>query len=167
MIEKEGSDRTYLRETIHVLHTCLHLAWEEYPAFYRPVAVQLRILLCDTNRQHDELVDISLAPRVWEDLSLPALGARGADSTLPPLPLDQWLEQPLNALQPPLTIRQLIRRVCDQDGGAHVDLKSQAGLPENPEYRDWVLRIGGIVYRALEKRLHDESRRTFSGDCFD
>lgn len=161
MTEKESSNRTYLRETIHVLHTCLHLAWEEYPAFYRPVAVQLRILLCDSTRQHDGVVDISLAPRVWADLCLPALGQRGADPTLPPLALADWLEQPIEALQPALTIRQLIRRVCDQDGGAHVDVKNHSGLPENTEYRDWVLRIGGIVYRTLEKRMREEARRLF------
>ena len=102
--------------------------------------MQLRLLLCDTTRRHNQVIDIAVLPQLIPNLELPELGPGRKK-----LPLKDWLAQPVPA-QPDqaLTIRQLIRRVCDQDGGAHVDIKPEAGLVGlNPA--EWIQKIGEIV----------------------
>jgi hypothetical protein len=50
------------------------------------------------------------------------------------LDIETWLDLPV-AGNSRLTIRTLIRRVCDLDDGAHVDIKPLAGSPANRETR--------------------------------
>ena len=101
------------------------------------------------------MVDISLAPRLWPELRLHPLNEQGIfDPAMQPVPLDRWLMQPV----PPgtggtLTLRKLIRRVCDQQGGAHVDLKSRTGLQDVPDVPSWIRKAGLEVQAALAERL--------------
>jgi hypothetical protein len=138
----------YLRDSAAILGRSLELARSGEPWFYRVAALQLRLLLCDTTHRHNDVVDIALVPRLRPDLRLP--------SPLDPaqiLPLSEWLEieLPLREKQssgPALTIRQLIRRVCDQDGGAHADPRPRAGLPAEGA-PDWILTLGELVWEGL------------------
>ena len=143
--------QSYLRDSLSILARSVNLARGEMPAFYRVAAVQLRLLLCDTTRRHGDIVNISLLPRLVPRVALHPLGERGFDHARAPIPLAEWLEQALPLVetndhgeQEPLTVRRLIRRVCEQDGGAHVDPRPAVGLPEG-EYREWVLRIAEEV----------------------
>ncbi|MDR3577836.1 MAG: hypothetical protein P4L50_28570 [Anaerolineaceae bacterium] len=152
----------YGRDALQILITSLDLYRRGRPEFYRVAALQLRLLLCDTTRQHGQLVNVSLLPRLLPDLCLAPFGPDGAFDTLAPaLPLPAWLEQPLPAFIPPgLTIRHLIRWVCDQDGGAHVDPKrlrfeaspTLSGRPQ-PTAADLILFIGEYIAAVLEIQL--------------
>ena len=148
-MEKER-ELAYARQSVGILLTSLELMAGGRPEFYRVAAVQLRLLLCDSTRQHGQVVDISLAGRLWPDLRLPALGP-GEESI--ELPRAAWLEQ--RPEPEGLTIRGLIRRVCDQDGGAHVDPKPQAGLPPELDPAGAMARVGEVVGAALARRLFD------------
>ena len=108
--------------------------------FYRVAALQLRLLLCDTTRRHYRVVNIAVLPQLFPGLDLPEVGPGGKR-----LPLKDWLAQPVpGQADQALTIRQFIRRVCDQDGGAHVDFKPEAGL-KGLDPADWIQIIGEIV----------------------
>jgi len=137
----------YTRSALRILRRSLELARCPEPDFYRVAALELRLLLCDTTRQHERVVDVSLVLRLWPDLLWPTLGADGQFTASPALSLPAWLEQPLP--QGGLTIRQLIRRVCDQDGGAHVDLRQQV-VPLDPQSaRESILQIASLVLERL------------------
>ena len=130
----------YARDSLEILSYSLQLCRQGRRPFYRVAALQLRLLLCDTTRRHDRVVAIAVLPQIIPDLELPEI-APGFRN----LSLKDWLAQPIPG-QPDqaLTIRQLIRRVCDQDGGAHVDFKPEAGL-ESLDAAEWIQTIGEIV----------------------
>jgi hypothetical protein len=46
---------------------------------------------------------------------------------------------------------ELMRRVCDQDGGAHMDPKARAGLQGVDSAAGWIYKIGAEAQQALEK----------------
>ncbi len=141
----------FARDALKILETSLELVEQGRTEFYRVVALQLRLLLCDTTCRHNRVVDISLAQRLWPHLQLYALNPQGRfDPSLPPFQLSEWLAQrlpPEGGL--PFTLRTVIRRVCDQDGGAHVDLKPQAGLQGLPDVPGWVCKAGAEALRAI------------------
>jgi hypothetical protein len=166
----------YGRDVLQILLTSLDLSRRGRPEFYRVAALQLRLLLCDSTRRHGEIVNVSLLPRLLPDLRLAPLEPDGTFNRLrPPLPLDAWLDQPMPALMISspaaagsavsgspggLTIRYLIRWVCDQDGGAHVDprrLRFEGAAPlsgrPGPNYAAVILCIAEYVASVLEIRL--------------
>ncbi len=130
----------YTRDALAILRHSLQLCQQGHRPFYRVTALQLRLLLCDTTRRHNQAVDIAVLPQLIPNLELPAFGPGGTR-----LPLNAWLALPIPG-QPDqaLTIRLLIRRVCDQDGGAHVDFKPAASL-ESLDPAEWIQVIGEIV----------------------
>jgi hypothetical protein len=134
----------YARDSLEILRYSLTLFKHGQRPFYRVVALQLRLLLCDTSRRHNQIIDIAVLPQIIPDLDLPVVGAGGKR-----LPLKDWLAQPIPG-QPDqaLTVRQLIRLVCDQDGGAHVDFKPEAGL-EGLGTAEWIQTIGEIVVNGV------------------
>ena len=137
----------YLQDSLRILQHSLVLARQGTPPFYRVVALQLRILLCDTTRQHNRIANISLVTRLVPGFALHQLLPDGrSDINALVLPLAEWLELPLPFR---LTIRQFIRRVCDMDGGAPVDPRPQAGLPPQPERIRWVILLGSLVANEL------------------
>ncbi len=121
-------------------------------AFYRVMAVELRLLLCDTTRRHDQLYELSLAPRLWPGLALPPLNPAGMfDRQAAPLPLDAWLAQEIRlAPDYSASLRQIIRQVCEQDGGAHVDRRLNAGLPRGVDIAATIRQIARVVIEVLE-----------------
>jgi len=139
----------YARDAADILRNSIEMVQRGERAFYRVAAVQLRMLLCDTTRQHDAVVNIALLPRLYPDLVLPGLNEDGEfDDTLEPLPVETWLEQTV-VLEDcgEQTLRQLIRRICDQDGGAHVDLRPD-GAP-GLDAIDYIVYIGEIILDRL------------------
>ena len=166
----------YGRDVLQILLTSLDLSRRERPEFYRVAALQLRLLLCDTTRRHGEVINVSLLPRLLPDLHLAPLEPDGTFNRLAsPLPLEVWLDQPVPAIMISstaapvsaasgssggLTIRYLIRWVCDQDGGAHVDprrLRFEGAAPlsgrHGQNYAAVILFIGEYVASILELRL--------------
>lgn len=141
----------YARDALAILRRCASLYDGGERAFYRVMAVELRLLLCDTTRRHDQLYDLSLAPRLWPDLALPPLGEDGQFQPLSaPLPLVEWLEQQVRlAPERAISLRDLIRQVCDQDGGAHVDRRLHTGLPAGADASGWLRKIAGVVIQVM------------------
>jgi|GEM_PF-1539091 len=114
----------YFRDSLKILESSLGLYRQGAREQYRVMAGQLRLLLCDTTRAHNRVVDISLAARLYPDLALhpPADGDPGFERSRAPLPRLEWLNQTVVLADGTrLSLRDLIRWVCDKDGGAHVD----------------------------------------------
>jgi hypothetical protein len=139
--------QTYARDSLEILRQSVHLYQQGHIEFYRVAALQLRLLLCDTTRRHNQTVDISLLPRLVPGLKLARIGMKGINTPdLPLLALQEWLSQPLPLeTNLPITIRQLIRQVCDQDGGAHVDIKPNSGLEKLNQPAEWIMCIARVV----------------------
>jgi hypothetical protein len=143
----------YAQDALTILKQSIQLYQEGCTVFYRVAALQLRLLLCDTTRRHGKITDIALISQLIPDLTLPPIGPDGKpDHHNPILSIPEWLAQELPT-NPPINTRQLIRRVCDQDGGAHVDPKPVAGLSNIDAPETWIIRLGKVVTEALEKRL--------------
>ncbi len=138
----------YARDAAGILRETLNLIAAGQPAFYRVAAVQLRLLLCDTTRRHGQIVITSLVARLWPDFRLGALSDVPVEPTLP---LDDWLGQKLP--EGDYTVRQFIRLVCDQDGGAHVDFRQYAGLPAAFPSLAWICRLSAIALAAIDPLL--------------
>lgn len=159
--EAQPGIMVYARDSLAILRASLRLARTTRPAFYRVAALQLRLLLCDTTRRHGKIVDMALAPRLCLDLQLPQLNETRAVTGSPRLSLQAWLAQPLPGF-PSITVRELIRRVCDQEGGAHVDPHREAGLPAGLDTLAWILRLGDLAVEELTRLIGDQSA---SGPC--
>ena len=143
----------YTRDALHILQRSLALAAAGESVFYRVAAVQLRLLLCDTTRRHNRVENTALAPRLIPHLHLPPLQMDGsADMHAPPLPLPAWLDLPLLAA-PHIRLGDFIRRVCDQDGGAHVDPHAHAGLDAIPNHAGCMLCIAEVAAKALASQM--------------
>jgi len=70
--------------------------------------------------------------------------------SLEKIPLNEWLDQILPEQNDPnITIRQLIRSVCDQDGGAHVDQKSNAGVHKINSREKWIYCVSQYIEKEL------------------
>jgi len=143
----------YARGSLNVIARSLSEIEKGYPEFYRVIALQLRLLLCDSTRRHNQTVDISLVPQIAPELKFHPLNSLGEfDLNLPPISLEDWLAQPLPIKSnSPVIIRTLIRQVCDQDGGAHVDQRAEMLFV--PEATRWIVRIGRYVLERLETEL--------------
>ncbi len=124
-VDTEEVWRDYAAGSLRILAASLRRFEQGARENYRVVAVQLRLLLCDTNRIHERLVDVSLIPRLLPDCRLRPLQISPrvrVDPSAEPVPLQTWLAGtvPLPG-GAEITLRELIRIVCEQDGGAHVD----------------------------------------------
>jgi len=142
----------YTRDAINILEQCVRLYEEGHESFYRVAAAQLRILVCDTTFRHDRQVDIAIVPTLLPDLRLrPFTISGGSDESVD---LQTWLDSPSGFLEA-MTIRQLIRRVCDIDGGAHVDVKPLAGLPKDGETRQWIIDVSKFLLPVLKNAVEN------------
>ncbi len=153
---------------------------------YRPVAVELRKLLCDTHGKSDN----SLVKRFFPDLWLRPLsgdqkridefttlyipgqmkfdGQGGSTITTlfnesaPSLPLDEWLQQ--NIFDISTTIRGFIRSVADKEG-AHSDKSYNAILGKTKSVvlsddtltAKTILAIGRYLVRALALQMVNDN----------
>lgn len=143
----------YTLDAVSILERSLDLCKSGFPSFYRVAAVQMRILLCDTTFRHDRQEDIAIVPILFPQLKLHRLDANYQPRLdEPAVDLVTWLDSvadPANNM----TLRQIIRRVCDVDGGAHVDLKPQAGISDQEMSRLWIIGIGEYLVLRLNQVL--------------
>lgn len=138
----------YIRGAAEILRRCVDLYDGGETVFYRVMAVELRMLLCDSTRLHNAQLDLALLPALFPDLKLPALDGGEA------LPLAGWLEQTVTARGGArMTMRQLIRQVCDQDGGAHVDRRARMVIENTDERARLIRAAAGAVLESLQSRL--------------
>lgn len=137
----------YTRDAAAILRRCVELYDGGETVFYRVMAVELRLLLCDSTRLHNAPLDLALLPALFPDFKLQPLGGGQA------LPLASWLEQNAPARGARITIRQLIRQVCDQDGGAHVDRRAAIAVEDVDERARLIRAVAGAVLDALYQRL--------------
>jgi hypothetical protein len=138
--------KQYAADALDLLADSITMYEKGRTPYYRVAAMQLRLLLCDTTYRHEHREDIALLPALKSDLRLPLLGKSPAQPET--VDLQTWLESP-NRLINDLTIRQMIRRVCDTDGGAHVEIKPLAGLPRNEEVGQWVIDVSILLLPYL------------------
>ena len=89
----------YSQAIKNILKNSLELYQRGEKAFYRVMAAQLRILLCDTTRRHGRIYDISLLPLLVSDLKLPVPPAPGLEPGS--LPLSEWLSLELRLPKKP------------------------------------------------------------------
>ncbi|HVN56095.1 MAG TPA: hypothetical protein VMT46_17315 [Anaerolineaceae bacterium] len=143
--------RNYLSDSLAILKQSLAWSGQGARPAYRVAATQLRLLLCDTTRVHGRILDVSLAPRLFPDLSLHPLNLnangevqidRGAER----LPRLAWLTRPVAGGEA-WTPRDAIRWVCDRDGGVHVDPQPRAA--PLPDLERWIVSIGAYIYEEL------------------
>ncbi|GAP15336.1 hypothetical protein LARV_03120 [Longilinea arvoryzae] len=144
----------YTRDAVLILQQVLQHYHEGQEYFYRVAAVELRLLLCDTVRRHDRVVSLALVKRLWPDVRFQPIDAQSKDSSLP---LEDWLEQKLP--DGDLTLRQFIRQVCDQDGGAHVDIRQHARMPGRHSTAAWICKLSEITLAALVPLLSGDNRK--------
>jgi hypothetical protein len=154
----------YARDALRILEHNLALHRQGCLACYRVIAVELRLLLCDTTRRHGQVVDISLAPRLLPGLRLHPLSAGRQtlfDLQGEPLPLVAWLSQKLSwPGGSQASLRDLIRAVVDQDGGAHVDLRAGAD-GETDFHPEVIVAIGEYVLGELRRQLAENVEESF------
>jgi hypothetical protein len=148
----------HILDSIEIIRKSLSLVDEGYAPFYRVIAVQLRLLLCDSTRRHGIIEDISLLPRWLPQIRLDPLDENGQPfSGSAGLTINEWLNQKLVwGSGKNLTIRQLIRQVCDLDGGAHYDPKIKSGLDQNTNYRNFIISLGRYLVHAVDMHIAKE-----------
>lgn len=145
--------KQYTLDAVSILERSLDLCKNGHPSFYRVAAVQMRILLCDTTYRHDRQEDIAIVPILFPQLKLHRLDANYRPRLdEPAVDLVPWLDSVANPADN-MTLRQLIRRVCDVDGGAHVDIKPQAGISDQETARLWIISIGEYLVPLLDQVL--------------
>ncbi len=142
----------YARDAVSILQQALRHTVEGQACFYRVAAVELRLLLCDTTRRHDQVVSLALVKRLKLEISFQSLDPASIDLKLD---LEDWLEQKMP--EEGLTVRQFIRAVCDQDGGAHVDLRQPTRLPEWNTTAARIIQLSEVTLTALIPSLKQES----------
>ena len=70
------------------------------------------------------------------------------------LPLKSWLAKPIRGTaKENLSIRQFIRIICDQDGGAHVDHKPNTDLTGIIDREEKIISIGIAFLHGISRRL--------------
>ncbi len=143
-------------DSLKIIHQSLNLLASGKKMFYRVIALQLRMLLCDTTRRHGKIVNLSLLPGILPDLRIQAtdgFGQPAVDGTK--LSTSDWLQQKLfvNASSSP-TIRQFIRQVCDQDGGAHFDPKNNPVFDQSERHRQIIENLGSLLIEAAAPDLN-------------
>ena len=145
-------------DSIEIIRKSLSLVDEGNAPFYRVIAVQLRMLLCDSTRRHGKIEDISLLPCWLPEIRLEKLDENGQQrSGLAGLTINEWLDQKLVVDSGKnQTIRQWIRQVCDQDGGAHYDPKVKSQLDPNTNYRDFIITLGRYLIHAVDMHIAKE-----------
>jgi hypothetical protein len=139
-----------LEDALAVLADSLVLIHQGKMQFIPVIAGQLRMLLCDTTRNHDKVVDVSLLKRLLPDLRLGALNAYDDfESSAQSMPLRDWLTQTVRLNSKVVTILQLIRQVSDERGGVHADYQKSRDADGNTEAA-WMKRIAEHLIQRLK-----------------
>ncbi len=140
-----------LLNSMAVLEDCLALTYQGKMHFIQVIAGQLRMLLCDTTRIHDVLVDVSLVNRLQPYLRLGVLNAQGEfEKEDRSMELGDWLKQCIPVNGKVVTIFQLIRQVSDERGGVHADFRKSRNADESAEAA-WMRRIAEQLLWRLKQ----------------
>lgn len=131
-----------LKEIIKVLeYSLIMVEYFGLKEFNNVIAVQLRILLCDTAKKNEKIVDNSLVKKVYDDprlypISNDLIKLDEGTAFIPKhtmfdyssraIELDKWLEQVIyqisfNEKVHKFTIKDFIKYASNKSGGAHVD----------------------------------------------
>ncbi len=174
-IEFERSDignKEKLHEIIKILEISIFLCEVlKLDAFYNVIAVQLRILLCDSNR--------ILRTVIKKPMFHPHTGERFKgttdfetilythlfDKSKEKIKLDKWLNQEViwSKHWEPITIREIIKAWANKNGGAHVENK----IPEREMFviavsgKDYLLTIAKYVIELLGYDLKNDIMEYF------
>lgn len=146
----------YTLDAASILQHSLDLIESGEESFYRVAAAQLRILMCDTTFRHNRLEEIAVIPILLPQFKLPPLDALETTDRQGWLLLEDWLNQQADPCSD-LTVRQMIRRICDVDGGAHVDPKPVNGVPADCYPARWIVKVARVLLPELDKALGIES----------
>ena len=146
----------YTLDAVSILRHSVGMMDSGFESFYRVAAVQMRILLCDTTFRHNRVEDIAVLPILFPHLKLPPLETTIRPESQVWLDLDAWLNQPASPCSD-LSVRQMIRRICDVDGGAHVDLKPVNGIPSGCDQAQWIKNLARVLLPELERVLEIQS----------
>ncbi len=139
-----------VENALAVLADSLVLIHQGKTQFIQVIAGQLRMLLWDTTRIHNKLVDVSLLKRVMPDLKLGVLNVQGEfDCTAESMPLQEWLNQTVRLKCKEVTILHLIRQVSDERGGVHADFQKSRNADEISEAA-WIKRIAEHLLSRLK-----------------
>lgn len=166
-------------DSVQILRSSIRIFHSGEIAAYRSIALQLRLLLCDTTNP--------LLPRVCKQVKfhplfsyhgseldddlvfqLPVLvspsgktgpeTARLFDENRTPIDLEEWLEQPF--ISSVLTIRKLIKSVADKLAahsdpkyGKDLELLKSIPLIDNPAHVKGMIVIGEYILEQIEEAL--------------
>jgi hypothetical protein len=128
----DTGNKNKLHEIITILEISIFLCEKlNLKAFYNVIAVQLRILLCDSNRiLRSAIQKPMLHPHTCERFKGTGdyeviLYTNLFDKTKAKIKLDKWLNQEIiwSKHWEPITIREVIKAWANKNGGAHIDNK--------------------------------------------
>lgn len=135
---------TKFKEILKIIeYSLIMVEYFKIKEFNNVIAVQLRIMLCDTSIRKDTVVDNSLIKKVYDEPKLYPISKEFIvledgvsfvpkysmfDYSSSPIGLDDWLEQvvyklSLNNKVHEFTIKEFIKLAANKSGGAHVDSK--------------------------------------------
>lgn len=146
--------KQYLEEALSIISRNCESYHQNYPPDYRVVASQLRIILCDKNRNQENSLVLKVIPNVKlhpltstiskEELDAkPYVWLAGRITGIPirmrivdcfnvnavTIPLEEWRMQ-IAAISngKPHSIMDIIKSVAEKDGGTHIDVGSNEYL---------------------------------------
>lgn len=136
----------YLKSSLEIIRMNIDAYRAGCLPCYRVLAVELRLLLCDRKREHNQWKDIAPAARLFPHLTwhTPIIANTDRPDHLfiadgPELSLAEWLASPIyESGGRRLNIRDLIKIICEKDGGAHAD---PAGIPWTSEETPVITRL--------------------------
>jgi AhpD family alkylhydroperoxidase len=148
----------YLKSSLEIIRWNIEAYRAGCLACYRVLAVELRLLLCDRKREHSRWGDTALVATLYPHLRWQAPLPVDTDplehlsiSDGPEFSLAEWLASPIySTCKRMLTIRDLIKIICEKDGGAHAD---PAGIPWPSEETPIVARLTCLVAEAVYLKL--------------
>lgn len=161
-------------------YSVLMVEFFEIKEFNNVIAVQLRLILCDTSWDKDKkkLIDNSLIkkinnnPKLFPVKELVELDGTGTaylhnglfDFDMPRLELDKWLKQVIYKINiqdklQKLTIFDVIKEYANKSGGAHVDasLPEKAFLVEDQSAKLLCDIVRGL-FRSTGRNINQQSK---------
>ncbi|MDP3149350.1 MAG: hypothetical protein Q8N83_09515 [Ignavibacteria bacterium] len=176
--------RHELIDSVKILKSSIQLYDEGQKEFFKIISGQLRLLLCDTNKNKDN----SLVNKVFFNFELHPLSFQipeekpgmtilfamsGTltsnstrifdifDLTAAKIPLEKWLEQKI--FDTTVSLRGLIKSVADKLGGAHVDSNlnetlqktSTTFINEDTSHSIYLLEIARYIVDQLQHWINN------------
>ena len=149
-------------EIISILSICIFLVDAiGNKAFLNPVAVQLRILLCDSSRGKDNsLIPKAIPSMKFHPIKLEYLNIEDAkiipsynlfDTNSSKISLSDWLNQEIIEVDfhdKKTTVRDFIKTAADKLGGAHIDTKLEGyHLLIESFQKNYLIEIGKYIIK--------------------